>query len=643
VSALATFTGWLRAHASPRRLGRRGWAAVAVLLVLVGVLAVDATWRTIDVRRELSAAAADIGSTRATLGPLLQMDTSKWPNRARYDQLVRDLDSASAHLDRASRRLGYLRGVASVCGWVPVLGPQLAAGPRGLDLGQDVVTQAGMLLRDGEPLFAGQGNAAERAREVLVLRHDRIDAELAALEAAGAEADRLRAIRWTWPLGRVASLLDQVSGDLARVSGARALAASAATGLDPLLGFDGPRTYVVLGQNEQEIRPTGGFAGTMGVIVIERGRLVSSDYRSSYDFDPAVQPSRLPPASLADTMGATRWYVRDANWDADFRVSAQRVLDFLQQDQGIRADGVIAVDTPMIQLLLQATGPLVVDGIPEPLTSANFLAQLESELFEPGVDSQLRKRQLLQPVLRQLIGRVQDANAESVPPLLAALRRGTQGRDLQVYARDERVNALIDQIGASGRLEARAGRDFVAVVDSNISYDKIQVAIRREITYLARSDGRVDLLVRWTNERSTFAGPRYPRLGEGGALWDPGRAHLDAAPGVFGNYARVFLPAGTTLDFISGFTRRPALEQAGGLTVLSGLVVVEDGQTVSLRITYRPGGANTATGVDFWKQGGQTRDTLRVFLADGVTQAVPFDGPFTHDLAFDYPPAGRPR
>ncbi len=339
-------------------------------------------------------------------------------------------------------------------------------------------------------------------------------------------------------------------------------------------------------------------------------------------------------------MGAGRWFVRDANWDADFPTSARRILDFVKTDRNIEADGVIAVNTPMMQLLLRATGPMTVEGIDAPLTPENFLTLLEDEIFENWPDNIARKQRLLQPVLRELIARVQDANAERMPPLISAFSRGARSRDLQVFMRDERSAAMITAIGVDGRIQAKPGRDFLAVVDSNISYDKIQIAIRREITYVSRADGRVDVLVRWANERSTFSGPRYLRLGQGGQLWDAPNRRMISMPGVFGNYVRIYVPANSTFEEMSGFTGPPGLVVANGLSVLSGLVVVPDGKTVSLRFTYLPGGPKAArpTGVDLWKQGGQTRDELKVYLAaPRNTQVTPHAGVFDRDLSFDYP------
>lgn len=79
---------------------------------------------------------------------------------------------------------------------------------------------------------------------------------------------------------------------------------------------------------------------------------------------------------------------------------------------------------------------------------------------------------------------------------------------------------------------------------------------------------------------------------------------------------------------------------ANGVSVLSGMVVVPDGKTVSLRFTYLPGGdaSKRPTGVDVRKQGGQTRDELRVFLAaPRNTQITPYSGVFDRDMSFEYP------
>jgi len=409
-----------------------------------------------------------------------------------------------------------------------------------------------------------------------------------------------------------------------------------AAGLDPLLGYGGPRTYIVLGQNEQEIRPTGGFLGTMGVVQVVDGKIQTFEYASSYDFDPKPDKRRVPPEDFAKGLGAAYWYVRDANWSPWFPDAAAAVQQFLREDRGVHADGVVAVDTEMLRLLLQALGPMTVQGVDAPLTAENFYAVLEEEIFGEETEAQAKKRTILSRVLQQSIDRVQAADADKVPALVAVLRQGIGGRHLQLFGNDQRVEAIAEAVGADGIMRPRAGRDFVAVVDANISYSKIAAAISRETTYLRRGDGRVDLFVSWRNDLTQFAGLRYKRLGQHGLLYNPERNTFTPSPGVFGNVFRIYLPPGSTVESYEGFN--PIFRLEHGMTVLVGRVEVVDGEQKTVVVTYRPAG--TPTGVDVWKQGGQGRDRLRVLVASGRQQEVMLDGPFTADTAVTFPGVG---
>ena len=60
------------------------------------------------------------------------------------------------------------------------------------------------------------------------------------------------------------------------------------------LGFEGPRRYLLLGQNQNEIRATGGFIGVAVEVTLDEGILTNLVYHDSTTVDP--QPlSRNPP------------------------------------------------------------------------------------------------------------------------------------------------------------------------------------------------------------------------------------------------------------------------------------------------------------------------------------------------------------
>lgn len=612
-----------------RALRRREWIVLAVLAALLCVLVVDAALRLRDARHEARQAITLLDRSRATLGPLLRFDTSVWPGRQGYTQLQADLREAEAHLRRTDERLGYLQWFAAV-GWiVPRYGESLRNGPALLDFTITVTDEAEGVLAQAEPLFVGTGNSGDRARAVFVDRHDALDGHLARLEAVRGDSERLAHIQWAGPLARASRLLPELSEDLKRVGSVRSTAARMTAGLDPLLGYGGPRTYIVLGQNEQEIRPTGGFLGTMGIVKVENGKIQTHEYASSLEFDPKPDKHRVPPEDFAKGLGAAYWYVRDANWSPWFPDAATAVQQFMDEDRGVRADGVIAVDTEMLRLLLQALGPMTVQGADAPLTAENLYATLEEEIFGEETEAQAKKRTILSRVLQQSIDRVQTADADKVPALVSALREGIDGRHLQLFGNDQRVQAIAEAVGADGVMHPRESRDFVAVVDANISYSKIAAAISRETTYLRRGDGRVDLFVSWRNDLSQFTGQRYKRLGQHGLLYNAERMTYTPSPGVFGNVFRIYLPPGSTVESYEGFV--PIFRLEHGMTVLVGRIEVTDGEQKTIVVTYQPAGA--PAGVDIWKQGGQERDRLRVLSARGRQQETLFDGPFSTDTS----------
>lgn len=621
-----------------RPLHRREQIAVALLAVLFVAFIVDAGLRLRDARREITDAVVLLDRSRATLGPLLRFDTTMWPGREGYGQLQEDMRSADGHLRRADERLGYLQWFAVLGQLVPRYGQTVRNGPALLDFIRTVTAESSGVLEEAEPLFVGAGNSGDRARSVFVTRHDALDVHLGGLEGVRADGERLAAVRWAGPALRAATLLPELNQDLARVTSVRTTASKMAAGLDPLLGYGGPRTYIILGQNEQEIRPTGGFLGTMGVVKVVDGKIATFEYASAYEYDPKPDKFRVPPTDLATGLGLGFWYVRDANWSPSFPESAVTVQHFLAEDRAVQSDGVVAVDTEMLRLLLQALGPMIVQGVDVPLTSDNFYAVLEDEIFGEETEVGAKKRSILGKVLQQSIDRVQAADSDQVPALVAVLRQGVAGRHLQLFGNDSRVQAVAEGFGADGTMRPRDGRDFVAVVDANVSYSKLAAAISRETTYLRRADGRVDVFVSWRNDLTQFAGIRYKRLGQIATLYNSVDHSYTKVKGVYANQFRIFLPPGVTVESVEGFT--PAFRIEQGMTVIVGRVEVVDGEQKTVVVTYLPAGS--PNGVDVWKQGGQERDRLRVVAATGRQQETLFDGPFTQDTPVSYPPIVLP-
>jgi hypothetical protein len=180
-------------------------------------------------------------------------------------------------------------------------------------------------------------------------------ARTAQAKVAEIDVDRL-AGPLVGPIGQLSDGLDQVTGALEA-------GAQVATLLPPMLGADGPRTYLLVSLNSAELRSAGGIVGAFAVLHAENGAVTLTDQRSTIDLqgiDAPILP--LSPEELVvDTDRLGRW-VQDSVITPDFPRSAQLLSARWERDMGQRVDGVIAADPVGARYVLKATGPVIEPG-----------------------------------------------------------------------------------------------------------------------------------------------------------------------------------------------------------------------------------------------------------------------------------------
>lgn len=626
---------------SPRTRLLVGTSAILVVLAALGI---DAALRARDADSDLRVARTDIRDAAEALRGLIALDTDAWPTPEEFARARGGLESGESHLQSASDRLGYLKGLARGLGWLPRWGHAVSRGPEALALGQDTVAAARTLVDLSEPVFEA-GDAADAAvlvaevRTMLVERNTELDDALVRLEEIGTESAILADGEWPWPFASGGALLALLSDELTAVPRARETVREVALGFDALLGFDGARTYVVMGQNDHEIRATGGFLGTLGSMTIAGGQATDSRFGQVQDYEKKDEPYPAPPAEFSLYYGGAWWRLRDYNWEPDFPRSAEAVMQSAEEHGGLVGDGAMAIDTYAIAQLVEVFEPLDVPAFEVPVTSDNWRRLVETGLLENlEIDPAARadgKETFMEPIMEALISRIESISRDEFAPFLAALRRSVEGRHLQIYSRIPEAQRLVEYLGASGRLipEAAEDADYLSVVDTNLSESKVQPAISREITYLYRIDGWADVVVRWRNDPSTLDLADYPRFSRSGVIFDPGSLRWEPTTGVFGNFVRFYLPADSELGATAGMDRGPRLTlDESGLVVLGGFTVIPQGESRTVSFSYRTG-AERGVPLFIRKQGGQQRDTIRVLqnLTEGE-QVTLYEGAFDRDL-----------
>src|SRR3990167_4553646 len=79
--------------------------------------------------------------------------------------------------------------------------------------------------------------------------------------------------------------------------------------------FSGEKRYLILLQNQMELRPTGGFLGSYAVAKIKNGKLVDVSVQDIYEPDGRVTEHIEPPEPIQEAFQLGTLRLRDANWD----------------------------------------------------------------------------------------------------------------------------------------------------------------------------------------------------------------------------------------------------------------------------------------------------------------------------------------
>jgi len=345
------------------------------------------------------------------------------------------------------------------------------------------------------------------------------------------------------------------------------------------------KTYIVLLQNNTELRATGGFAGSFAKITFDRKGLKDILVKDIYQPDGQLPGHVEPPYPIQESFKQGWWKLRDANWDADFASAAAAVSWFLEQGGEEKVDGVMAVNLDLLRGWLEVVGPMELVTFNETVTSKNLytLAQRYAELRVGG--NKTEKREFLGAVGAALWEKTRNAKPGQLVRLAGLMIDELSKKQILVWVKDEEVQGDFERMRWTGRLVTGwdGSGDYLYVVDSNLGANKadccIDRGVRQEIEKGSPDRGKITLTLRNNNEFSAAKPPIF----WGGDYIDyvrvivPGTAVKITAVKVNGNNLR----QATEKDFlIPNSTRQKrsedmfVIERRGDLQIIGFWLVV---------------------------------------------------------------------
>lgn len=247
-----------------------------------------------------------------------------------------------------------------------------------------------------------------------------------------------------------------------------------------LLGKDSEKNYLLVFQNNNEIRPTGGFIGSFAEARIKDGKFEKLDLpgAGSYQLQGSLKVALQPPAPLQ--LLKAKWEFQDANWFADYPTSAKKIAWFYAKSGGPSVDGVIALNTNLILDFLKITGPIEMPQYKKIITADNFIAEIQKQVEIDYDKTQNKPKQILADLMPLVLEKIMNEKNNFVPFILA-LNKNLNQKNLLVYLEDQKLEKEIIAQGWGGEIKDNKTGDYLAVVNTNIAGGKTDGVILQTV------------------------------------------------------------------------------------------------------------------------------------------------------------------
>ena len=491
---------------------------------------------------------------------------------------------------------------------VPQIGPLAAAAPHLLEMADAGMEAAAYGIRAMKPVLAA-AQSEEPILPLLLQTTQSAQGDLAqtalALERTAEARSQLSIIEGLpW---RVETLLEKgdtwlpLGQDFTRL----------ALALPELMGLNGPRRYLIMAQNQDELRPTGGFISGAGFLEIEDGEIKRLDFMDANVVDAWEEPGKVggalakpydaPPQPLHDFMLLGLFLFRDANFWPDFAVSGQKAMDFYAYGRDVEPlDGVIGINQESLRLLLAGMGPVTVPDTGEVVNSTNIQKSLQKAwTLQDGV---AQRKAFLEPFAAAILQRVNQGAGDIDPlNLVRQLNQALKQKDLQIYVRNPEAAALLAANNWDGRMVAGDYGDVLKVVDTNVGYNKANFYVDRAVSY------HVQLADNGVNEGVLTINHIHKGEASDEPCWQgtldeyvAGSPYIALTDKCYWNYLRVYVPQGSELvsgpehvipgqTWFGGYDWQPesgTLSELPGFTTFDSWMLLPRGEEVVSEFHY---------------------------------------------------------
>jgi hypothetical protein len=404
---------------------------------------------------------------------------------------IERIDSVGPHLATLRQDFEVLKNEAKPflwmgtwLGWVPHYGGDLASVKPLMYMADALIASADTAYEAATPFLTQDtkaGFSPERLTEILVQAQPQLIEANRQLNLAQVARSQLVPDRLS------PQIHDLVVNDADPLISLAADGLNAALEMPRLLGAtgEGPKSYLLLAENEDELRPTGGFITAVGTLIIDNGRISNPTFEDVYSLDNWSKPYPAAPWQLQQYMDTSVLVLRDSSWFTDFPTAALYAETMYSYASARTVDGVIAFDQQFLVELLDAVGPIKLEGEPDPIGSNNILAYMRGakNLTEADIAQNISETKplFLKKITDALEAKLLDG---SVPAerLFSVFLKAMDERHVLLEIDSQSITEILARHRWDGAVRPETG-DFLMEVDANVGFNKTSSVVETNLTY----------------------------------------------------------------------------------------------------------------------------------------------------------------
>ncbi|MEK7458591.1 MAG: DUF4012 domain-containing protein [Patescibacteria group bacterium] len=563
-----------------------------VFLIIGGILAVVG-WRTYGEILGVLAAARDV----------------QQPAQAAYEALKsQDLIKTGEHIQVVEQKVTDLQQRYSRLSWlkpVPFAGAYYRDGEHAINASVAGMNAAKIAVQAVEPYadvlgFSGKGSFTggsidNRLKLILgtLSKVTPVVDELGAkLEIVGKELAQIDEKRYPESFRGTAIRQKIVTAKEVSAGASQALeqAKPVLQVLPSIAGADGKRRrYFILFENNNELRPTGGFMTAFATLLVEDGRVTAERSEDIYQLDIKFKNKpEIPPILKKYLTTEKRWNLRDMNLSPDFKNSMDVFWSYYSKLPGESAkdiDGIIAIDTSVLEKLVEILGPVEVPGYgtfsaenDKQCDCPQIIYALSEIVDRPTPFLRTNRKGIIGPMMRSVLEKAYSAPHQLWPQLFGESWASIQAKHVQFYFFNEEAQKAAESIGVAGRVkETPPGLDYMFIVDSNLGGAKSNLFVQQTVTQ------EVDLPANGMVKKTITLTYKNP--------FPPSNCDLEAGElclnGKLTDWLRIYLPQGAQVSESLGFdTGSTKTTEELGHTVYEGVFTLQPLNQAKIVITY---------------------------------------------------------